>query len=175
MISTDSLFLKGRICLNVLSHDIQNAKDIYHITEGHVIIGMLSKNYDDNQSAISKMTALASEIDNNLSIGLGAGDPNQWKMVAEIAKEIQPKHVNQICTAVGYTRGLLNQNQTLVNALISPTEKVGYVNMATGPLSSLETPTEVPIKTAIAMLKEMGANSVKLYPMEGLKHLQSSL
>lgn len=163
-----SLFLNDRICLNVLSHDIQNAKGIYEITDGHVIIGMLSKNYDTNEAAIESMGKLAKEIDNNLSIGLGAGDPNQWKMVAELAKELQPKHVNQINTAVGCTRGLLGQDDTIINALVSPTEKVGYVNLAVGPLASQEEETMIPIKTAIAMLKEMGANSVKLYPMNGL-------
>ena len=164
-----SLFLNDKICLNVLSHDSQNAKDIYKITDGHVIIGMLSKNYDTNEAAIEAMSKLAKEVDNNLSVGLGAGDPNQWKMVAEISKVLQPKHVNQINTAVGYTRGLLGQDDTIVNALVSPTEKVGYVNLAVGPLASKEEITMIPIKTAIAMLKEMGASSIKFFPMNGLK------
>lgn len=55
-----------------------------------------------------------------------------------------------------------------MNSLLSPTGKVGYVNMATGEFSSQVEQTLVPIDTAIVMLKEMGANSVKFYPMNGL-------
>ncbi len=164
----EALFLNGRIGLNVLSHDLQNAIDIYRITAGHVVIGMLSKNYESNETAILEMGKVAQQIDNHLSIGLGAGDPKQWKMVAEIARALQPLHVNQICTATGYTRALLGQDTTMVNALVSPTNEVGYVNMAVGYLASHQAPTKIPIKTAIAMLQEMGASSIKYFPMNGL-------
>ena len=53
-------------------------------------------------------------------------------------------------------RALLRQDETVINGLVSPTGKVGYVNIATGPLSS-GCAAEVPIETAIKLLKDMGA------------------
>ncbi|CAM3625981.1 2-dehydro-3-deoxy-phosphogluconate aldolase [Erysipelothrix urinaevulpis] len=165
-------FLNDKICLNVLSHDKENAKEIYEVTQGHVLIGMLSKNYETNEQAITAMSDLSVNINGALSIGLGAGDPKQWKMVAELAGELQAPHVNQICTATGFTRARLGQDETIVNALVGPTGRPGYVNMATGYLSQEKVATEVPIETAIAMLKEMGASSVKFFPMNGLETIE---
>ena len=34
-------------------------------------------------------------LEGNLSVGLGGGNPNQWKAVAEIAKEIKANHFNR--------------------------------------------------------------------------------
>lgn len=167
--SIKNRFLKDTLCLNVLASEVDNAKEIFETTKGHVLVGMLSKNYESVEAAATAMAAVASEIDNALSVGLGAGDPKQWHMVAEIAALIQPQHVNQVAPAVGYTRGRLNQNETIVNALLSPSGTVGLVNIATGPKSSQLKPVLVPIEAAIVMLKEMGASSVKFYPMKGLE------
>ena len=38
------------------------------------------------EAAIKDMKTYAETIDNAISVGLGAGDPHQWKMVAEISK-----------------------------------------------------------------------------------------
>jgi uncharacterized protein (TIGR03581 family) len=57
-----------------------------------------------------------------------------------------------------------------VNGLVSPTGKVGYVNIATGPLSSKAPVAEVPIETAIKLLQDMGGSSIKFFPMKGLAH-----
>jgi len=105
-------------------------------------------------------------------VGLGAGDPNQSEMVSQISKEIQPQHVNQVFTEVGTTRVMLEQYETFINGLVSPTGKVGYVDIATGPLSSEGEASEVPIETAILLLKDMGGSSLKFYPMNGLEHLE---
>lgn len=105
-------------------------------------------------------------------IGLDAGDPNQSMMVSRISKELQLQHVNQVFTSVGTSRALLGQQDTFINGLVSPTGKVGYVNIATGPLSSEAEKTEVPVETAIQMLKDMGGSSLKYFPMAGLKHIE---
>lgn len=162
-------FYKDRICLNVLANSLENAKEIYEAAEGHVLVGLLSKNYNTVEEAVADMKIYSKEINNAVSVGLGAGDPNQWKMVAEISKEVQPQHVNQVFTGIGYTRALLGQNDTLVNGLISPSGKVGFVKVSTGPLSYKEESGIVPVKTAIQMLKDMGCSSVKFFPMSGLK------
>lgn len=163
-------FLKNRISLNVLANSVENAKDCYDAADGHVILGILSKNYETDDAAIEDMKHYQKAIDNAISVGLGAGDPNQSEMVSRISAELQPQHVNQVFTGVGTSRALLNQKETMINGLVSPTGKVGFVDIATGPLSSNTTSTEVPIDTAIALLKDMGGSSLKYFPMKGLAH-----
>ena len=79
-------YYRDRVCLNVLAGSKENAVDIYEAAEGHVLVGVLSKNYPDIPSAVADMQAYAKLIDNALSIGLGAGDPRQSAMVAELAR-----------------------------------------------------------------------------------------
>lgn len=162
-------FYNDRLCLNVLANSIDNAKEVYEAAEGHVLVGVLSKNYPTVEEAVQDMKKYSKEINNAVSVGLGAGDPNQWKMVGDICKEFKPQHVNQVFTGIGYTRAQLGQNETLVNGLISPTGKVGYVKVSTGPLSCKAEDGIIPVRTAIEMLKDMGCNSVKFFPMGGLK------
>lgn len=112
-------FYHDRVCLNVLAGSHQNAKDIYTAAESFVVVGVLSKNYPDLESAIADMKIYAKEVDNALSVGLGAGDPNQSTMVSLISKEVQPQHVNQVFTGAPISRALLGQNETFVNALMT--------------------------------------------------------
>lgn len=102
-------------------------------------------------------------------MGLGAGDPNQSNMVSQISKELQPQHINQVFTGVATSRALLGQNDSIINGLVSPTGKPGFVKISTGPLSSKEKDGIVPIETAIAMMKDMGGSSIKFFQWEGLK------
>ncbi|AFJ48570.1 2-dehydro-3-deoxy-phosphogluconate aldolase [Shimwellia blattae] len=162
-------FYRDRVCLNVLAGSKANARDIHQAAEGHVLVGVLSKNYPDVASAVADMREYAALIDNALSVGLGAGDPNQSAMVSEISRQVQPQHVNQVFTGVATSRALLGQDKTVVNGLISPTGTVGMVKISTGPLSSTAPDGIVPVDTAIAMLKDMGGSSVKYFPMGGLK------
>lgn len=163
-------YLEERICLNVLANSVENAKECYEAAEGHVILGVLSKNYATDEAAIEDMKKYQDATDNALSVGLGAGDPNQSQMVSRISAVLQPQHVNQVFTGVGTSRALLGQKDTVINGLVSPTGKVGYVNIATGPLSSQAPSGEVPIETAIQLLKDMGGSSIKYFPMKGLAH-----
>lgn len=50
-------FYKNRAALNVLAGSIGNAKDIYEAAEGHVLVGVLSKNYANAREA-SAMTGV---------------------------------------------------------------------------------------------------------------------
>lgn len=162
-------FYRDRVCLNVLAGSKANASAIYEAAEGHVLVGVLSKNYPDVASAVADMRDYARLINNALSVGLGAGDPNQSAMVRDIAREVQPQHVNQVFTGVGTSRALLGQNDTVVNGLVSPTGRPGWVKISTGPRSSQEADGIVPIDTAIALLKDMGGSSIKYFPMGGLQ------
>ncbi|WP_413524600.1 2-dehydro-3-deoxy-phosphogluconate aldolase [Carnobacterium divergens] len=165
-------YLEDRICLNVLANSVENAMDCYKAADGHIVLGVLSKNYDNDEAAISDMERYQAATNNALSVGLGAGDPNQSQMVSRISGTLQPQHVNQVFTGVGTSRALLKQSETIVNGLISPTGKVGVVNIATGPLSSQMPAGEVTIETAIALLKDMGGSSIKFFPMKGLQHIE---
>ncbi|PXW20037.1 2-dehydro-3-deoxy-phosphogluconate aldolase [Pantoea sp. JKS000250] len=162
-------FYQDRICLNVLAGSKENARAIWQAAEGHVLVGVLSKNYASNDAAIADMREYAALIDNALSVGLGAGDPNQSQMVSEISAVLQPQHVNQVFTGVATSRALLGQSQTIVNGLISPTGTPGQVKISTGPRSAKQQDGIVPIETAIAMLQDMGGSSVKYFPMGGLQ------
>ncbi|MEH0834094.1 KDGP aldolase family protein [Pectobacterium cacticida] len=163
-------FYRDRVCLNVLAGSKANARAVYDAAEGHVLVGVLSKNYPSVALAVADMREYAQCVDNALSIGLGAGDPNQSAMVSEISREVQPQHVNQVFTGVATSRALLGQNDTVVNGLVSPTGTVGWVKISTGPLSSQAADGIVPIETAIALLKDMGGSSIKYFPMAGLKY-----
>ena len=103
-----------------------------------------------DEAAIEDMKKYQAVTQNGLSVGLGAGDPNQSAMVSRVSKVLQPQHVNQVFTGVGTSRALLGQNDTVINGLVSPTGKVGIVNVATGPKSSQKAAAEVPVATAIA-------------------------
>ncbi len=126
-------YYRDRVCLNVLAGSKANAQDIYAAAEGHVLVGVLSKNYPDVDSAVTDMLRYARLIENALSVGLGAGDPKQSAMVSLIAQQVQPQHVNQVFTGVGASRALLGQNDSVVNGLVSPTGRVGWVKISTGP------------------------------------------
>ncbi|MFR1171752.1 MAG: KDGP aldolase, partial [Coprobacillus cateniformis] len=48
-------YLNDKICLNVLANSLENAKAIYEAAEGHVLVGLLSKNYETVEAAIKDM------------------------------------------------------------------------------------------------------------------------
>lgn len=163
-----SIYYKNRLCLNCLCKDLKNAKDIMEVMDGHVLIGLLSANYENVEKAVNDMSQYQKELNGHISVGLGGGNPHQWKMAAEIASLLKPAHVNQIFSAVGYTRAKCESSH--INALVSPCGTPGLVKISTGPISSKCEAALVPIKTAIAMIREMGGNSLKFYPMGGLKY-----
>ena len=162
-------YYNDRVCLNVLAGNLENAKEIYAAAEKHVVVGVLSANYPDVLSAVEDMKKYNEALEGNLSVGLGGGNPNQWRAVAEIAKEIKANHFNQVFSAVGWTRANGGDDGSHITALVSPTGTPGLVKISTGPLSKDAEPALVPVATAIAMIKEMGGNSVKFFPMGGLK------
>lgn len=161
-------FYKDRVCLNCLTNSVENAKELYEATEGHVALGLLSADYPDVESAIEDMKKYQPEVDNCISVGLGAGNPGQWKAVAEISAVIRPKHINQTFTAGGYTRALTGE-YPFMNSMVAPSGTPGMVKISTGPIAKDMEPAIVPVSSAIAMAKEQGANSLKFFPMGGLK------
>ncbi|NWL87022.1 2-dehydro-3-deoxyphosphooctonate aldolase [Paenibacillus sp. 79R4] len=165
----DKRFYRGRVALNVLAKDIANAKEIFAAAEGYVLVGVLSKNYSSVEDAVEAMKQYGSEIEEAVSIGLGAGDNRQAAVVAKIAKFYPGSHINQVFPAVGATRANLGDKDSWINSLVSPCGQPGFVNISTGPISAAATDQAiVPVKAAIALVRDMGGNALKYFPMQGL-------
>jgi uncharacterized protein (TIGR03581 family) len=163
-------FYKGRVALNVLACDIENAKEVFDAAEGHVLVGVLSKDYTTVDEAVRAMEAYGRAIDGAVSIGLGGGDNRQAAVVAEIVKSYGGSHINQVFPAVGATRANLGARESWINSLVSPTGQPGFVNISTGPVSAgAAKQAIVPVEAAIAMVRDMGGNALKYFPMEGLE------
>ena len=174
MLDTKIKFYKGRVALNVLAKDLANAKEIYEAAEGHVVVGLLSKNYDKIEDGVAEVKEYLKEL-GVVSVGLGAGDPSQFEKAALISCETDPGHVNQVFTGAGYAAGALRakgHDRTYINVLMSPTGEPGKVKISTGELSEKEKSAIADVDTAVAMLKDMRAHSVKFFPMGGLKSLE---
>lgn len=160
------------IRLNVLAKNLENARQITEATKGEVYVGVMVKNFATVEDAVVRVNEYqAAGVP--VSVGLGAGDPAEWRRVIDVAVKTKPVHVNQVFPAVGYTLGALESigsSQTLVNALIAPTGTPGKVSILTGPLSQ-EYKEVLSCDAAAALMQEIGVKSVKFYPIEGDKHL----
>lgn len=163
----------SNVRLNVLARDVENAKQICELANGRALIGIMVKGFASVEAAVSAVQRYQ-QAGVPVSVGLGAGDPAQWKKVAQVAVRTEPDHVNQVFPAAGYTLGALQaigNNHTLVNALIAPSGQPGKVHITTGPVS--EKATEVlSCDAAAAMLAEIGVHSVKFYPVNGVEKLE---
>lgn len=165
-------FYNDKVAINLLAKDIENAVEVNDTLEGHGLIGVLSKDFSNVKDATNHIEELQKYIP-AISVGLGAGDPKQWKMAAEIAKETNPSHVNQVFSTAGYTLGLLEgagTTNTIVNALISPTGEVGKVRISTGPASNSHN-VIVDVDQALSFLEDCNIPSVKFFNIKGNKHL----
>ncbi|WP_217596719.1 KDGP aldolase family protein [Cohnella sp. GbtcB17] len=160
---------KERAALNVLANSVDNAKEVFDAAEGHVLVGVLSKDYPTVAAAVEAMKEYGRAIDDAVSIGLGAGDNRQAAVVARIAKHYPGSHINQVFPAVGATRANLDGQDSWINSLVSPTGRVGYVNVSTGPISAAAAEQAIlPVRAAIALVRDMGGNALKYFPMNGL-------
>jgi conserved hypothetical protein EF_0839/AHA_3917 len=160
------------IRLNVLAKDVVNARQIAEATGKMAYIGIMVKNFATVDSAIQAVEEYQ-QAGIPVSVGLGAGDPTQWRKVAEVAVRTRPVHVNQVFPAAGYTIGALESagiSGTIVNALVAPSGVPGKVSILTGPVSRGYREV-VSCDAAAAMLQEIGVKSVKFYPIEGDKRL----
>ncbi|WP_018933932.1 2-dehydro-3-deoxy-phosphogluconate aldolase [Gracilibacillus lacisalsi] len=168
MASIFNHFYQNRVALNVLANSIDNAKDIYQAAEKHVLVGVLSKDYRTTDEAIQAMKAYGATTEDAVSIGLGAGDSRQAPVVAEIAKQYTGKHINQVFPYVGHTKANTDKQDCWINSLVTPSGKIGYVNISTGPISEHAEKAMVPVKSAISLVRDMGGKALKYFPMQGL-------
>jgi len=167
-------FYKDRVAINFLAKDAKNGKEIYDAIDGYTAVGVLSKQFDTYEEGVNYVKDFMKEVP-CVSVGLGSGDPAQGIKAAIIASKTDPGHVNQVFTSAGYAAGALGANEnndTAINVLISPTGTVGKVKINTGPLSSEQNAAIVDAETALAMILDMEAHSVKFYPMGGEKSIE---
>lgn len=166
-------FYKDRVAINFLAKDAENGKEIYDAIDGYTAVGVLSNQFETYEDGINYIDDFMKKVP-CISVGLGSGDPSQGIKAAMIASKTNPGHVNQVFTSAGYAAGALKANKhndTAINVLISPTGTIGKVKINTGPLSSKESAAIVDVETALAMILDMEAHSVKFYPMGGEKSI----
>ncbi|PLR75967.1 4-hydroxy-2-ketovalerate aldolase [Bacillus sp. V3-13] len=164
--------MKHRVIFNVLAKDVNNAKELVDIAGDRVLVGIMVKNYPNDEAAIEQVEFFKSNSI-PVSVGLGAGDPAMWKRVADVSAKTHPEHINQVFPAAAYTLGRISQlnfSNTIVNALIEPSGTPGEVIISTGP-NSCEYKEKVSCEMAATMLAEIGVHSVKFYPINGDERL----
>lgn len=162
-------FYKNRVAFNFLAKNADNGKDITDALDGAAFIGVLSKQFKTVEEGVTYIKEFSKKVP-QVSVGLGAGDPNQWKAARDIAGEVNPAHVNQVFSTAPYTQGYLRGKgckNTIVNSLISPTGTPGKVRIAKGPVSSNLKGGIVDVDIALSMMKDSGVNSVKFFDIHG--------
>ncbi|GMQ61405.1 2-dehydro-3-deoxy-phosphogluconate aldolase [Vallitalea maricola] len=172
--STEIKFYKDRVAINFLAKDAKNGREVYDAMDGYTAIGVLSNQFESAEEGIEFVNEFKKEVP-CVSVGLGAGDPAQGIKAATIAANTNPGHVNQVFTSAGYASGALMMNKdktTKINVLMSPTGVVGKVKINTGERSCKQNDAIIDVETALAMLLDMEADSVKFYPMRGLEGLE---
>lgn len=167
-------FYKEKVCVNLLARDLENAIDVMEVLDGHGLVGILSKNYATVKECADEVKKYLKHMP-NVSVGLGAGDPRQWRMAAEVASLTNPGHVNQTFTGAMYTEGLLQGREcydTVTNCMMYPTGVPGKVQISTGPVSDAHEKGIVDVETAVCMMKDLELPSIKFFNMHGLKHIE---
>lgn len=167
-------FYRDKVIVNLLARDLDNAVEVADVLDGHVLVGVLTKNYSTVDSCVSVVKEYMKKL-TNVSVGLGAGDPKQWKMVAEVAAQTDPGHANEVFTGAMYCQGALAAagcTNTIVNCLISPTGIPGKVKISTGPVSSQGKDLVVDVEDAMALMKDLGLPSIKYFDIHGTAHLE---
>lgn len=167
-------FYKDKVIVNLLAKDLDNAVEATNVLDGHALVGVLTKNYPTVEACVADVKAYMKKLP-NVSVGLGAGDPKQWKMVAEVAALTDPGHANEVFTGAMYCQGALAAagcTHTVVNCLISPTGIPGKVKISTGPVSSECRDLIVDVEDAMNLMRDLGLPSIKYYDIHGTAHLE---
>lgn len=102
-----------------------------------------------------------------VSIGLGDGDPKQWRRALDAALGSGAPHLNQPWACAGYAWGVLSAGRsgTVVNALVSPYDGTTF-RVQTSP-ERPSTTVLAPIEFVLQGLGVLGVPSVKYFPLRG--------
>ncbi|HUW87280.1 MAG TPA: KDGP aldolase [Candidatus Paceibacterota bacterium] len=161
-----------KILLNVQTNNVDTAIEVSKRYPGRIVIGVTAKDFPDLRDGIAIVNRMQ-EKGVLVSVGLGDGAANQWQRALDLALATKPFHLNQVFPASALSRKALRDAGalTIVNGLIRPSSKVGAVCIGTGPESSNYALESVSTEFAIALLHEMSVESVKLFPLHGLTHI----
>lgn len=164
--------IHNRALINIQCDSIEQCLEVKERYGDSFITGITASSFTEIEDGV----ALINKMHENkikVSVGLGNGSAAQWSRALELAKSTNPVHLNQVYPASALSVGILQQlgYSTLVNALIKPTGRLGYVNIATGPVSERQEEAVIPIDTLAAILSEVGVKSVKFFPIDGMNRL----
>ena len=164
--------IQKKIMINVQCHSVQRSIEIEDKFHGCILVGVTAKDFPDLEEGVRFISELQKK-DVGVSAGLGDGSAAQWSRALELAIRTNPIHLNQIFPAASLSQHALKAlgHRTLVNALIRPSGRPGYVCISTGPVSEGQENGVISVDTAAAMLSEVGVQSLKFFPIEGTKHL----
>lgn len=164
--------LSGKVLLNIQTHSLQTSKEAADLLGNAVLVGVTAKAYPNLDEGFDYIHELH-QNGVQVSAGLGDGSADQWERALELALHTNPVHLNQIFPAAGLSQYMLKEKgfNTWVNGMVGPTGEPGKVVLGTGPLSRGEAGSIVSIEAALAMLKEVGVQSVKFFPIQGTKRL----
>ena len=157
-----------RVLFNVLAKDLQNAEEIAAFDRERILVGVMVKNFERESDAVALVEAMKKQ-GIRTSVGLGAGDPAQWKKVADVSVKARPFHINQVYPAAGYTKGRLEEThggEFLVNSLVEPSDEPGMVYISTGETSRAAR-EKVSCSLAAKLHRDIGLQSVKFFPIDG--------
>lgn len=157
--------LNDFLLFNFLAKDKDNVQEIMEAGEGFVVPGIVSSDFERVEDAASKVKELK-ETAPIVSIGLGnGGDTSNWKKVLHIAAQSNPGHINQPFEKTSYSMGYLDGigMEQVVNGLVAPTGKVGYVKLTSG--------QEFSVEAFVDLAVGIGIKSIKFMPLKGLVHL----
>lgn len=166
-------FYQDKVCVNLLARDLENAVEVMDVLEGHGLVGVLTKDYETVEACVAVVEEYLKYMA-NVSVGLGGGDPKQWRMAAEVASLTNPGHVNQTFTGAMYTEGLLQGRgcfDTVTNCMVYPTGIPGLVQISTGAVSDSHKQGVVDVETAVCMMRDLNLPSIKFFNMQGLRYL----
>ena len=167
-------FYKDKFAINLLAKDLDNALEISEQVDGHMLVGVLAKDFDTIEACADRVREYLKKLP-NVSVGMGGGDPAQAPRAAQVAALTNPGHVNQTFTGAMFTEGLLTGAKcfdTITNCMMYPTGTVGMVQISTGAVSDKHEKGIVSVETAACMLRDVGVPSVKFFNMHGLKHIE---
>jgi 2-dehydro-3-deoxy-phosphogluconate aldolase len=153
------------LLFNFLAKDKENALEIIEIGEGSIIPGIVASDFDDIDEAAEKVKEIK-EVAPVVSIGLGGGgDPANWEKVLKIAEKSNPGHLNQPFEKSAFSNGYLTAKGTpqLINGLVAPTGKVGFIKLSSG--------LELKVEAFVELCASLGIQSIKFMPLKGETHL----
>lgn len=154
------------LLFNFLAKNKENAAEIMEAGKGFVVPGIVSSDFANIEDGVKKVNELK-EVAEVVSIGLGDnGNPANWNKVLHIAEGSEPGHINQPFDKTSYAIGYLTAKgiNQVVNGLVAPTGKVGYVKLSTG--------LELKVEDLVDLALAMGIESIKFMPLKGLTHLE---